>query len=108
MKKIINKIFLAALCSFIFVPIYSLELVTGNQKDKQSIRVELGDDKKTELSGRRWVIGLAVSTFVVLLLSIGGYFVAIDVITERVFSIKEQVGTNTAWFVEHHDKIELY
>ena len=50
MKKIINKIFLAALCSFIFVPIYSLELVTGNQKDKQSIRVELGDDKKTELA----------------------------------------------------------
>ncbi|MCF7900502.1 mechanosensitive ion channel [Candidatus Babeliales bacterium] len=49
MKKIINKLLLTALCSSVLCPINGLELVTGDIQNKPAIRVELGDDKKTEL-----------------------------------------------------------
>ena len=82
----------------------AIETAATDGVDK--IREDIKDDKLSDKRGRRWIIGLALTTVLALTFATGGYFIAVEVVTERLSAVTKQQDINTAWHLEHHDKVE--
>jgi len=84
-----------------------IDVVRADSYDEiRQLREDIKEEKADERIGRRWFIGIVLGLALAAITAVGGYFVSVEVINNKVENIEQKIDTEKTWRKEHHDKLE--